>query len=253
MGRFPLTLLYQQKGYFHQKKAMIKAIFFDLWDTVIYLCGSHPVVEIKKRLSLPEMNIIEFASILEKTLMVKKFVSVEDEFKELLKNLNIQATDTLVHSISDIWKKNIHNLYFPPLIEECLKELRKDFKLGLLTNTDSFPYDFVRMRYGIENYFDLTIKSFEIGCVKPETTIFKMALDNLGLMPDQVLMCGDNPANDILPAKSMGMKTLLVDTKRIFTGFGKSDYTVNTIKELVEKLRSLRQIEFDSKFVNSKV
>ena len=231
---------------------MIKAIFFDLWDTVIYLCGSHPVVEIKKRLNLTDMNILEFSSVLEKTIMARKFETVEQEFSELLKTLNIQESDSLIYQISEIWKKNIHNLYFPPIVEQCLKELRKEFKLVLLTNTDSFSYDFVKMRYGIEDYFDLALKSFEIGKVKPNTTIFNQALENLQLNPNEVMMCGDSPFNDILPAKQIGMKTLMVDTKRIFIGFNQADFTVNTIKDFVDRLNNLKQIEFDSRFVGSK-
>ena len=231
---------------------MIKAIFFDLWDTVIYLCGSHPVVEIKKRLNLTDMNILEFSSVLEKTIMARKFETVEQEFSELLKTLNIQESDSLIYQISEIWKKNIHNLYFPPIVEQCLKELRKEFKLVLLTNTDSFSYDFVKMRYSIENYFDSAIKSFESGKVKPDATMFNQAIENLQLKPNEVMMCGDSPFNDILPAKQIGMKTLMVDTKRIFIGFNQADFTVNTIKDFVDRLNNLKQIEFDSRFVGSK-
>ncbi len=223
---------------------MIKAIFFDLWDTVIYLCGSHPVVEIKKKLDLPQLNIFEFASILEKTIMAKRFQTVEEEFRELFMALNLKASDSLLYNVSAIWKKNIHNLYFPPVIEEMLVGLRKEFKLGLITNTDVFPFEFVKLRYRIDKYFDLILPSFEIGSVKPDPAIFNMGLQKLGLKPEEVVMCGDNPFNDILPAKALGMRTILVDTKRVFSGFDKADFTVNTIKDFVEKLRNLKFNEF---------
>lgn len=223
---------------------MIKGIFFDLWDTIIYLCGSHPVVEIKKRLELPEMGIFEFSSILEKTIMTKKFQTVEEEFTELLDVLKIQKADSLVHSISEIWKKNIHNLYFPPLVEEMLIDLRKEFKLGLVTNSDVFPFEFVKLRYGIEKYFDVVVASFEIGSVKPDPKGFNIALEKLGLAPQAIMMCGDSPPNDILPAKQLGMKTILVDTKRVFSDFRDADFTVNTIKDFAEKLRGIKTVEF---------
>ena len=226
---------------------MIKAIFFDLWDTVIYLCGSHPVVEIKKKLSLPGMGLMEFASVLEKTIMVKKFETVEEEFRELLSVLKIEATDSIVCAISEIWKKNIHNLYFPPLIEQTLLDLRKDFRLGLLTNTDAFPFEFVKLRYGIEKYFDAVLPSFEVGSIKPDPQVFKAGLEKLGIMPEAAVMCGDSPANDILPAKGLGMKAILVDTKRIFTDFKEADYTVNTIKDFVERLKDIKAVEYYGK------
>ncbi len=231
---------------------MIKAIFFDLWDTVIYLCGSHPVVEIKKKLSLPEMNIFEFSAILEKTIMTRRFQTVEEEFTHLLNVLKVNTTDSLVYSISEIWKKNIHNLYFPPIIEEMLVDLRKDFKLGLVTNTDAFSFEFVKLRYGIDKYFDVVLPSFETGSVKPDTRMFNMALEKLGLIPEATVMCGDNPFGDILPAKGLGMGTMLVDTKRIFADFKDADFTVNTIKDFVDKLKTIRQIEFQDKFISGK-
>lgn len=229
---------------------MIKAMFFDLWDTIIYLCGSHPVIEIKKKLELPQMNIFEFSAVLEKTIMTKRFQTVEEEFKELLSVLKIEATDSLVYSISEIWKKNIHNLYFPPLIEEMLVDLRKEFRLVLITNTDVFPFEFVKLRYGIEKYFDIIMPSFEIGSVKPDTQIFNLALEKLGLLPQAALMCGDSPFNDILPAKGLGMPTILVDTKRVFQDFKEADYTVNTVKDFAERLKTIRAMEFYDKLAN---
>jgi putative hydrolase of the HAD superfamily len=45
---------------------------------------------------------------------------------------------------------------------------------------------------------------------KPDTRLFKMALDGLGLEPWEVLSIGDTPENDIYPPQSLGMNAMHV-------------------------------------------
>ena len=181
--------------------------------------------------------------------MTKKFETVEDEFRELLYQFKLPSSGALLYSVCEIWKKNIHNLYFPPVIEEALRECRKSLKVALLTNTDAFPFEFVKLRYGIEKYFDFVVASYDIQSVKPDTKMFIVALEKLGLKPEEVVMCGDNPFNDIIPAKQLGMKTMLIDTKRIFSDFTGADYTVSTIKDFTDKLKDMAYIGYQNKFI----
>ncbi len=46
-------------------------------------------------------------------------------------------------------------------------------------------------------------------CIKkPDTRLFKLALDRLGLEPWEVLSIGDTPENDIYPPQSLGMNAI---------------------------------------------
>ncbi|MDR7664773.1 HAD family hydrolase [Methanosarcina sp. Z-7115] len=47
--------------------------------------------------------------------------------------------------------------------------------------------------------------SSDHGIKKPDTRLFTMALDRLGLEPREVLSIGDTPENDIYPPQSLGM------------------------------------------------
>lgn len=63
--------------------------------------------------------------------------------------------------------------------------------------------------YGLLDYADACFLSGEHGTVKAEGRLFRLALDHLGLRPDEVLMVGDNPSNDGY-AVLFGIRTLLL-------------------------------------------
>ena len=62
----------------------------------------------------------------------------------------------------------------------------------------------------IDPYINFIVSSEEAGIEKPGTAIFKLALEKIGLLPEQVIMIGDNYKKDILGAKKMGLKAFLV-------------------------------------------
>lgn len=53
--------------------------------------------------------------------------------------------------------------------------------------------------------------SHQMGVSKPGLNIFRRAMSAMGVEPHQCMMVGDSIANDIEPAKSLGMSTFLVD------------------------------------------
>ena len=58
---------------------------------------------------------------------------------------------------------------------------------------------------GLYDRFNFVIMSSDYGIKKPDTRLFTMALDRLGLEPWEVLSIGDTPENDIYPPQSLGM------------------------------------------------
>ncbi|MBF6330974.1 HAD-IA family hydrolase [Nocardia transvalensis] len=51
-------------------------------------------------------------------------------------------------------------------------------------------------KYGLDRYVDAYALSFEVGAVKPDPTIFRWALDRLGVAPEAALMVGDSREAD---------------------------------------------------------
>lgn len=92
--------------------------------------------------------------------------------------------------------------------KEVLDYLRTRYKTGLITNgrTD-IQYGKID-RLGIRDDFDLIIVSEEAGVKKPNPTIFRMALQSLGLPAEQCVYVGDHPVNDVAGAANVGMNTI---------------------------------------------
>ena len=61
---------------------------------------------------------------------------------------------------------------------------------------------------GLYDRFNFVIMSSDHRIKKPDTRLFKMALDRLGLEPWEVLSIGDTPENDIYPPQSLGMNAM---------------------------------------------
>ncbi len=217
---------------------MTKAILFDLWDTVIFVCGAHPVVQVYERMGLKQEDMYEFAQNLERSMMMKEYTTMEEMFVPLLKIYKIPEDPKLLFDLTEIWKKNINSVFFPPELGEALLELRKKFKTILVTNTDNFALKYVKYRYNIENYFDFIVASCEVGLAKPDQAIFNLPLRKLGIKPEDVYICGDNVKNDIIVPRDMGMKTVFLDMKSMSKG-GEADIIVHNVKDLIDILKKL--------------
>jgi HAD superfamily hydrolase (TIGR01662 family) len=94
-------------------------------------------------------------------------------------------------------------------VEPVLDELRAHrLKIGLVSNGARDLREFAR-HHGLEA--DVTVASRYHGKVKPDPTIFRKALDQLGVDADEAAMVGDHLEDDIEGARALGMRAVLVD------------------------------------------
>jgi putative hydrolase of the HAD superfamily len=95
-----------------------------------------------------------------------------------------------------------------------LAELRRHgVAVGLISNTSRDLDAFVRhFRLDV----DAWISSRVHGKVKPSPTIFRAALELLGVEPPAAAMVGDSPLDDIDGARALGMQAFLIDREGRF-------------------------------------
>jgi putative hydrolase of the HAD superfamily len=101
-----------------------------------------------------------------------------------------------------------------PGIAEVLAELEaRGLKLGLAANQ---PLAALRRldEAGIGHYFDNQGISGIYGFRKPDVRLFLQACEDVGVEPGACIMVGDRIDNDIVPAKLLGMRTVLLRTGR---------------------------------------
>ena len=119
-----------------------------------------------------------------------------------------------------------------------IKVLAQKYELGIIAN----QLDGLKERleaFGLLQYFKYIISSWDVQVMKPDVRIFEYALAKANCKPQNACMIGDRLDNDILPAKSLGMKTVWI--KRGFGALQKPlskseepDYTINKLSELME-------------------
>ena len=105
------------------------------------------------------------------------------------------------------WHKEDERLYEETA--ECLKVLSDRYKIGVIAN-QSLGTKSRLEQYGILPYIDLVIASAEEGVAKPDRRIFEIALERGNCKPENAVMIGDRVDNDIVPAKSIGMRTIWI-------------------------------------------
>ncbi|MDE6190838.1 MAG: HAD family phosphatase [Muribaculum sp.] len=95
---------------------------------------------------------------------------------------------------------------------EELRRLRKDYKLYLLSNTNSIMWRQDIARYfrqegkSLEDYFDGIVTSFEAKCCKPDPAIFRLVVEKCGISPEETIFFDDSKAN-VEAASQLGFGT----------------------------------------------
>ena len=89
----------------------------------------------------------------------------------------------------------------------------------------------------ILTYFDNITISSDVGFIKPHPEIFRRALTESKLNPDEVVFVGDTYQQDIIGAKRVGLKTVWLNTRqepRAMARDNPPDFEIETLTELIE-------------------
>ncbi|WP_321334390.1 HAD family phosphatase [uncultured Bacteroides sp.] len=95
---------------------------------------------------------------------------------------------------------------------DLLLKLRENYVVYLLSNTNEMHWKwacrnaFLYKGFRVEDYFEKMFLSFELHQAKPEVGIFKILLEDTGILPAETLFIDDASAN-CLTAQSLGIVT----------------------------------------------
>jgi len=192
---------------------MIKHIIFDLGGVILNIDFY------KAAKSFKELGLDDFEGLYSKATQSKLFDRLEkgqisaQDFREQLRNLSgIDMTD---EQIDHAWNSLI--LDFPPARLNLLQELRKNYKLFLLSNTNIIHADFynndLRQNHnidGLESLFDKVYFSHEIALRKPDNEAFEYVLKDQNIQPEETLFIDDALPN-ILTANQLGLNTIFLN------------------------------------------
>ncbi|MDH8701765.1 HAD superfamily hydrolase (TIGR01509 family) [Dysgonomonadaceae bacterium PH5-43] len=88
-----------------------------------------------------------------------------------------------------------------------IQELKQKYPLVLVSNFYG-NIETVLADFGLSSYFDKIIESAVVNVRKPDPAIFDLGIKALNLRPEEVVVVGDSYAKDIVPARTIGCKTV---------------------------------------------
>ncbi len=207
---------------------MVKAIFFDFWGTLVENGVWSPVKQVKNILDI-RLPFPEYIVRMERAMMTSKFNELREAFESICNEFGIEPKKEKIEELIGIWNKSWLLAHPYQELEEVLTKLKEKYQIILVSNTDCFSVNKVLEKFDLEKFFDKKYFSYELGLIKTDKSFFKHVIADLGLMVDDCVMVGDSIQSDIMAAKNIGMKAVLIDRRN------SRDYH--------PKVKSLRELE----------
>ena len=211
---------------------MIKAVLFDLGNTLVYshpeetfqeIMAKHGVVKSLEdvRAALTQGNE-EFDAERHEGLSVHAFYTQWNIVQ--LKHLGLTGPKArqLAESIDTLWWK-FAKFYVFRDVKRTLQQLRKmRLQLGIVTGGFEEDIEMIVPSTGLGEFFDVLVGANTTGKRKPHPGAFKHALMKLGVSAGETVFVGDNFNNDYLGAQKVGLIPVLIRRKsssaqRLFT------------------------------------
>lgn len=136
-------------------------------------------------------------------------ISANTFYQEVRKMFDIEVTDS---QIDEAW--NAFLVSIPESKLNLLRELRKHYRVIMLSNTNSIHFEqramkeFSKQGLTLADYFDHCYLSYRLKLAKPDERIFRYVLKKEGALPQNILFIDDGEQN-IETAKSLGFVTHL--------------------------------------------
>ncbi len=120
--------------------------------------------------------------------------------------------------IGRVQENYLESYVIDPSFFECAKELRKRYRLALLSNDVTEWSASLRHKFGIDTFIDKAFISGELGVRKPDPQIYIEAVKGMGVSAHECLFVDDSP-DRVDAAISMGMSGVLFNReKHVYRG-----------------------------------
>lgn len=237
---------------------MIRAVTFDLWNTLIenrdYTDQRVSYLTSKLRKAGHQFMRSEVSEAISSSLVYvyriwetenSRFVPTKERLDHILGKLSVQLPEGSQRDVIAYFEE-IALPDHPRLLEgakETLERLRPKYKMGIISDSGFTPARILRkiiIKNGILDLFDTTLFSDETGYNKPHKIMFENVLSALSVKPSEAIHVGDLLQTDIAGAKAFGMKAAWLnhegkDSDEAY----KPDFNIRNIREIVDILDQL--------------
>lgn len=189
---------------------MTKAVFFDLFFTLIY-----PSYLIENEYDVIGISPSEWESYAENNILYDERAKgkIRNEREIIDRIVNIMPYKVTGEQKRKILLKREERMKRALLsvdnkVLEILGRVReKGVKIGLISNAD-----IIDIKYWNDSplsaFFDSVIFSCDVGILKPQTEIYQLAMKRLNVKPEESIFIGDGGSNELFGAQRAGMKTI---------------------------------------------
>jgi glucose-1-phosphatase len=190
----------------------IKAVIWDLGGVLVRTEDGSSREALAKRLGLTRQDLEHAVFFTQSGIDAQAGrISEEQHWKNVCQSLGLSPAE-LDGFIEDFFAGDQLDLSLINLI----RELRKSYKIGLLSN--HLPgLRTALQNWKVEDVFDAIIISAEVKMLKPDESIYHMALNSLRVSPGEAVFIDDYPPN-LVGAQKVGIYTLhFKDTGQVRT------------------------------------
>jgi len=198
---------------------MIRAVCFDLGGVILRTEYQAPREHLAARLNMEYEDLVKlvFNSPSGRKASVGE-ISDQQHWANVMRKLRLP--DSEIGSVRD-------EFFAGDILDRELLDfthsLRPQYKIGLISNAWSDLRDYI-VRQGFDDAFDAIVISAEVGVVKPEARIYQVALEKLGVAPEEAVFLDDFYEN-VEGAQRVGMHAI---------HFREPDQALTELKQLLD-------------------
>lgn len=231
---------------------MIKAVFFDLYNTLVHY---EPPQEELQAAALKELGVDVSPEVLRRPIVAadeliyseiarrplshrsqEEKMALYIQYQEtVLREAGLKYDQKLVLGLLGKMQQTKMNLVLFDDVAPALTDLKnRGIILGLISNVEQDMTETLT-RLGLPSWLEIVVTSQDAGASKPRPEIFQEALRRAGVQPPEAIYIGDQYQVDVIGANGAGMKGILLDRRGYY-----EDITdcpkISILSEVVEYL-----------------
>lgn len=206
----------------------LKAVIFDM-DGVLYLsdeCHALAYASVFQEVGIENVDYRTIAG-----------MRTDEAIRSVLERLHGSVDEETVQRLTHVKRERAAVLLkerarIAPGSAPLIRQLQKKYRLALVSSASSQSVDSFLERSGYADAFEFHLDGSQVVQAKPAPDCYRLALEKLGLRPDQCVVVEDSE-NGVRAARTAGIPVLFLAKERDFSGFRQDD-GVMVVSELME-------------------
>jgi HAD superfamily hydrolase (TIGR01509 family) len=200
----------------------IRAVYFDLGGVIVRTGDREPRTKLAERLGMSYEELAKAVFENESSLRASLgAVSPQEHWADVIQRLGLPPSEA-----DSVRQEFFAGDALDLDLINFLRSLRPKYRTGLLSNAWSDMREYL-VSQKIDDAFDQLIISAEVGIMKPDLRIYRLALEKLGVAPAEAIFVDDSIVN-IEGARAVGMYAIQ---------FTRPDQTLEELKKLLNDHR----------------